>query len=115
MVTSHPLPEGFTEIEVFAIGTALLVEGKLSLGPQQQQKKKSRFLPLLFLEWWMGTEANSSTCNVLTQTCAGYCVCIISASGGLPAVCSEDPFCMHSFTVEGKYLPLRFLIKNLGR
>lgn len=40
MVTSHPLPEGFTEIEVFAIGTALLVEGKLSLGPQQQQKIK---------------------------------------------------------------------------
>lgn len=36
MVTSHPLPEGFTEIEVFAIGTALLVEGKLSLGTQQQ-------------------------------------------------------------------------------
>lgn len=42
MVTSHPLPEGFTEIEVFAIGTALLVEGKLSLGPQQQQKKKKK-------------------------------------------------------------------------
>lgn len=39
MVTSHPLPEGFTEIEVFAIGTALLVEGKLSLGPQQQKIK----------------------------------------------------------------------------
>lgn len=31
MVTAHPLPEGFTEIEVFAIGTALLVEGKFSV------------------------------------------------------------------------------------
>lgn len=65
----------------------------------------------------MGTEANSSTCNALAQTCAGYCVfllCIISASGGLPVVCSEDLLCMHSLTVVGKYFPLRFLIKNLG-
>lgn len=37
MVTAHPLPEGFTEIEVFAIGTALLVEGKFGVGPQQQE------------------------------------------------------------------------------
>ncbi|KAF2982872.1 hypothetical protein EK904_005807 [Melospiza melodia maxima] len=29
MVAAHPLPEGFTEIEVFAIGTALLVEALL--------------------------------------------------------------------------------------
>lgn len=30
MVTSaYPVPEGFTELEVFSIGTALLVEGKL--------------------------------------------------------------------------------------
>lgn len=36
MVTAYPLPEGFTELEVFAIGTALLVEGKLGAGPQQQ-------------------------------------------------------------------------------
>lgn len=28
MVTSYPLPEGFTEIEVFGIGTTLLVQGK---------------------------------------------------------------------------------------
>lgn len=39
MVTAYPLPEGFTELEVFAIGTALLVEGKLGLGPQQKKKK----------------------------------------------------------------------------
>ncbi|KAG8435001.1 hypothetical protein GDO86_013093 [Hymenochirus boettgeri] len=31
MVSSHPLPEGFTEIEVFAIGTTLLVEALLGL------------------------------------------------------------------------------------
>jgi len=36
MVTAYPLPEGFTELEVFAIGTALLIEGKLGAGPQQQ-------------------------------------------------------------------------------
>ncbi|NXN25374.1 RGR protein, partial [Nycticryphes semicollaris] len=29
MVTAYPLPEGFTELEVFAIGTALLVEALL--------------------------------------------------------------------------------------
>lgn len=29
MVTSYPLPEGFTEIEVFGIGTTLLVQGKM--------------------------------------------------------------------------------------
>lgn len=37
MVTAYPLPEGFTELEVFAIGSALLVEGKLGVGPQHQQ------------------------------------------------------------------------------
>lgn len=28
MVTSYPLPEGFTDMDVFGLGTALLVEGK---------------------------------------------------------------------------------------
>lgn len=32
MVTSNPLPEGFPELEMVCIGTALLVEGKLLRG-----------------------------------------------------------------------------------
>lgn len=47
MVTAYPLPEGFTELEVFAIGTALLVEGKLGLGPQLKKKIFASVIPVV--------------------------------------------------------------------
>ena len=31
MVTSYPLPEGFSELDVFSLGSCLLVEGKKTL------------------------------------------------------------------------------------
>lgn len=63
MVTAYPLPEGFTELEVFAIGSALLVEGKLGVGPQHQQG----FCPLFLVGGGKEIEANSSTCGTLTE------------------------------------------------
>lgn len=113
MVTAYPLPEGFTELEVFAIGTALLVEGKLGLGPQLTKKDFCLYY------CWCGSsggeiEASSSISGMLTQTFGGYCGYSISSSGGLQAVGSEDLLRIQSCPVAGKDLLLSFLIKNLG-
>lgn len=114
MVTAYPLPEGFTELEVFAIGTALLVEGKLGLGPQQ--KKKRIFASTIpgVAAVGGGTEASSSICGMLTQTFGGYCGYSTSSSGGLQAVGSEDLLRIRSCPMAGKDLLLSFLIENLG-
>lgn len=45
MVSSYPLPEGFSEFDVFSLGSCLLVEGKLCLGIQPNT---TRTLPAVF-------------------------------------------------------------------
>lgn len=39
MVTSYPLPEGFSEFDVFSLGSCLLVEGKSHVQVKKKKKK----------------------------------------------------------------------------
>lgn len=83
MVTAHPLPEGFTEIEVFAIGTALLVEGKFGVGPRQQE---DFFSPIISCKkGGRKIEVNSSICGMPTLVTVATSPVLLGSKSGWAA------------------------------